>query len=329
MNTDWSRRSFLKSAPLLPLVATSVLGLRPTTARANEPIKRTGGPDLKVSLNAYSFNSQLPNDSIGHAGTGLTLMALLDFCVEHGFDGIDATGYYFPGYPKPPPDSYLFDFKRRAFELGIAISGTGTRNDFITADKATRAKGVQNIKDWVEVASRMGATVLRVFADHMKRHESWKTAVPGTSHNDVEAWVVDDLRECAEHGRKFGVIIGVQNHGDFNGTAAEFLGLLNRVGSDWCGPVLDTGYFTTPDPYVDIAQVAPYAVNWTVKQSPFDGGYGNVPMDLVRLMRIARASSYRGYLPIETLSDKGAHADPFKTVPEYLAKVRAAIAATA
>lgn len=340
MDTTFSRRSFLKSAAFLPVAAAGGLGLGPGSneARAETPIKRLGRPELRVALNAYSFAREL-DENLKNPSRGISLLGLLDFCAEHDIDAIDATGYYFPAsagaqaaegrdwYPRQPHDDYLYRFKRRAFELGIAISGTGTRDYLITADKAVRRQGVANIKMWVEVASRMGATVLRVFADYLERHRSWKEAVPGYTHDQVQAWVADDLRECAEHGARHGVIVGVQNHGDFNGTAEQFLSLLDRVGSEWCGAVLDTGYFNTPDPYVDIQQVAPYAVNWQIKQSVFDGGYGATPIDLDRIVKIARAAGYRGYMPVETLYAKGQPHDAFKLVPPFIEKVKAAIAA--
>jgi sugar phosphate isomerase/epimerase len=135
-----------------------------------EPIKRCGGPKLKLSLNAYSF-ARLLNDHLRGRGQGITLMELLDFCARNDFDAIDPTGYYFPGYGSVregnkgvPPDTYVRDFRRRAFELGAAISGTGVANDLATADKDKRASEVKHIKDWVEVAAEMGAPVLRVFS---------------------------------------------------------------------------------------------------------------------------------------------------------------------
>lgn len=72
--------------------------------------------------------------------------------------------------------------------------------------------------------------------------------------------------------------------------------LVKAVGSAWCGPIVDTGYFKTPDPYVDIALVAPHALNWQIKQSPL-GEDSEVPTDLNKLMRIIRKSGYLGYLP--------------------------------
>jgi sugar phosphate isomerase/epimerase len=47
----------------------------------------------------------------------------------------------------------------------MGISGTGVRNNFTTADKSVRDDGVKHIKEFVEVAARLGAPVIRVFAD--------------------------------------------------------------------------------------------------------------------------------------------------------------------
>jgi sugar phosphate isomerase/epimerase len=169
---------------------------------------------LKTSLNAYSFNKLL-NDAIRGRGEGITLMGVLEFAAKNKFDGFDPTGYYFPGYPELPPDSYVDSLKRRAADLGLGISGTGVRNNFTTADKSVRDAGVRHIKQWVEVAARLGAPVVRVFADTQMRAQTWQSVSNNASRADVESWISAALRECADHGRKFGVRIGVQNHGDF------------------------------------------------------------------------------------------------------------------
>src|SRR3954469_12846915 len=194
-----SRRGFLKTASALALCAAG--GLPQLPAFAQEPIKRIGGPQLKISLNAYSF-SKLLNDQIKHRGPGTSLMDLLDFCAKHNFDGLDPTGYFFPSYPEVPKDEYVNNFKRRAFELGIGISGTGVRNNFTTADKSVRAAAVQHIKEWVEVAARLGAPVLRVFADTQMKGQNWQSVAPGATRDEVEEWIAADVRECAEHGKK-------------------------------------------------------------------------------------------------------------------------------
>ncbi len=287
---------------------------------------------LKVSCNAYSFAKLL-----GTGGTGsLKLVELAEVCAKMGFDGFDPTGYYFPGYEKNglgvPTDKVIYALKRRAFDLGLGISGTGIGNNFTLADRAARAVDVQRIKNWSEVAAKLGAPVIRVFADTQLRAQTWESASQGAKRDDVEKWIADDIRACAEHAGKFGVIIGVQNHGDFIKTAFEQIALIQRVDSPWCGAIVDTGYYKAEDVYAEMAQAAPYAVNWQIKQSPYGvEKEAEAPTDLQRLLKIVRASGYRGYLPLETLSPRsgGSGYDPFKSVPKFLAELRQAIADTA
>ena len=320
MSTKQSRRRFLHNVSLVPAVAAAGVGLGGIQSFAREPIERVGGAKLKTSLNAYSFSKAL-NDHIKGRGKGMTLMDLLDFCAKHNFDAIDPTGYFFPGYPKVPADEYINNFKRRAFQLGLDISGTGVRNDFATPDELrmagqpSRADDVRHAKEWVEVAAKLGAPVLRVFAGPEPRNEQWEMAATR---------MATDLREVAEHGRKFGVLIGVQNHGDMLKTADQTIKIVDMVDSDWFGVIVDTGYFLTDDPYLDIAKVVPYAVNFQVKESPF-GKESEIRTDLKRLVRIVRDGGYRGYLPIETLSIPNRPYDPKKLVPQFLAELRVAL----
>jgi sugar phosphate isomerase/epimerase len=301
-----SRRIFIARASLLPLAAGAGLGSVCGTASAQTPIKRAGGARLKTSLNAYSFNKTL-NDNLKGRDKGMTLFDLLDYCAEQNFDAIDPTGYFFPGYPKVPADKYLNDFKRRAFVLGLDVSGTGVRNDFATPDKDKRAADVKLVKEWIEAAARLGAPVLRVFAGPEPK---------GHARDEVVEWMVEALRQCVEHAQKYGVLIGIQNHWDYLKTSEQVLQIVKKVDSEWFGTIVDTGYFLAGDPYKEMAAVAPYAVNWQVKEK-VDGQEFKVKTDLKKVVRIAREAGYRGYLPIETLSRKSGE-------PDYDPRARAA-----
>jgi sugar phosphate isomerase/epimerase len=328
-SSDCGRRTFLRRAFSLAAGSTvATLGGSDVVRAAIEPIRRQGGPVLKISLNAYSF-AKLLNERMQANGQGMTLVKLVEYCAEQGFDGMDATGYYFPGYRarKLPEDKTVLELKRRAFDLGIGISGTGVGNNFTVVDSTARAKDVEWIKQWVEVAAKLGAPVLRVFADTQMRNQTWETVSNGATRDAVEEWIAGDIRTCAEHAAKYGVIIGVQNHGDFIKTADNLISLIRRVDSPWCGAIVDTGYFRAPDPYAEMAAAAPFAVNWQIKQSPFGvEKQDEAPTDLKRLIQIVRVSGYRGYLPIETLSPRGGgDYDPFVVVPRFLAELRKAI----
>ncbi len=272
---------------------------------AIEPIKRTGHPFLKISLNVYSFNRPL------RAGE-MTLDDALEFCAEHQFHAIDPTGYYFPHYPDAPPSIYISEFKRKAFTLGLDISGTGVKNDFTNPDKAARAADVDMIKEWIQVAAKLGAPALRVFAGR---------GVPeGYRREQVVEWVAEGLQESADYGEKLGVMIALQNHANFLKTPDQILSLLDNINSSWLAMNLDIGSFPTSDPYKDIERIVPYAVTWQIKEQVSINDR-KVDTDFQRIIGIIRNAGYRGYLPIETLGE----GDPKIKIPRLLAQVRKAM----
>ena len=314
-----SRRRFIQQSTLLSLGAACGLGLPAgrgeETARA---IPREGGARLKVSLNAFSFEPQLKDHLAGKPG-GRSLLDVLDFAARLDFDAVDPTGYYFPGYPQVPAEKFLNEFKRRAFDLGLDLSGTGVRNDFTSPDPAIRAAGVELVKQWVEAAARLGAPVLRVFAG--------PEPAAGQSWDEAAKRVADALQPCVEHATRHGVYIGLQNHGDLLKGTEDCLKILRQVKSEWLGLILDTGNFLAADPYADIARAIPFAVNWQIKERLH--GKPGAPTDLVRLVRLIRAANYRGYLPIETLSVAGQPYDPAARVTDLVGGLRRALAETA
>ncbi len=278
MNNFLNRRAFFKSA---------AAGLVLPAALNAAKVERSQGVKLKLSLNAYSFNKAL------RAGE-MTLFDLVDFCAELGFDGLDATGYYFPGYPAAPDDEFIYALKKKAFLSGITINGTGVRNDFAVTDAASRKKDVQMAKDWIEVASKLGAGVIRIF--------SGKKIPDGFSFDQVLEWMVPDMQECVEHGKKHGVIVGLQNHNDFAKTADETIKIVEAVDSDWFGVILDIGSLRMHDPYNEVEKLLPYAVSWQVKENVWYGKK-QVPTDLAKIKAIIDEGGYRGFLPIETLGE--------------------------
>jgi len=219
---------------------------------------------------------------------------LLQFCADTGFDGVDITGYYLKGYPAIPDDDYLNKVKRMAYRLGLEISGTGVRNDFTIADKAKRSQEVELVKKWIEVAAKIGAPVIRVFAGNQKNE--------GISKEKVTDWVLEDIRVCVDYGKQHGVVIGLQNHNDFIQTADQVVRMIDAVNSEWLGLILDTGSYRVNDPYDETEKSISHAVNWQIKENVFMNGR-EVETDMARLITIIRSSGYSGYLPIETLGE--------------------------
>src|SRR5271156_1298407 len=99
-----TRRKFLTNS--------AILAAAPLTDGA---VPREPGVKLKLALNAYSFDKPL----MAHT---MTLDDVVHFCAQHRVDALDATGYYFPGYPAAPPDEYIYNLKRTAYLNGVQIS---------------------------------------------------------------------------------------------------------------------------------------------------------------------------------------------------------------
>jgi sugar phosphate isomerase/epimerase len=300
----FKRRQFLQSLA----AASAVTGLGNFSLAVAQPMKQVARSEknrFKFSLNAYSFNEPLKSGKTNYD-------EVIEFCANQGFDAIDMTGYYFPGYPEVPTDEYIYHVKRKAHSLGIAISGTGIRTEFAEPDPTKRATEILLVKKWIEVAAKLGAPVIRIFTGKdLPKNYTW---------DKVAEWITADIRTCVEFGEKHGVIVAIQNHNDFIKTADQAISIIKNVNSEWFGLVLDTGSFITLDPYDEIKKTVDYAVNWQVKEKLSVNGKIEM-MDLEKLFRIVRDSKYRGYLPIETLSA----GNPFEIVPLFLKLVKEAM----
>jgi sugar phosphate isomerase/epimerase len=290
------------------LTAATATLFTPATATPAPTIAvpRTPGTRIRIGLNAYSFNRPLM------AGK-MTLLDVINYCAEQQIDGVDLTGYYFPGYPDPPSDEFLYKIKRTAFVNGVTISGTGVRNDFALTDGSSRKGHIQLVKDWIDVAQKLGSDMVRVF--------SGRERPKGYTYQQVLTWMVPAFEECAAYGAKHGVIVGLQHHDDFLKTAAETIDVVKAVNSDWFSVILDVGSLRQGDPYEEIEKLLPYSTNWQIKEHVWYGDK-KTPIDLKRLRNIIHKVGYRGFTPIEALGE----GDPKQIVTQFLNQVRQAFA---
>jgi sugar phosphate isomerase/epimerase len=289
------RRTMLAGMVGGPMMAASV-------------VERRRGSHVKLALNAYSFNKLLM------AGT-MKIHDVIDFCAENDLEGVDLTGYYFPGYPSAPPDAYIYSVKRHAWMNGVTIGGTGVRNDFALTDPAARATQIQLVKNWVDVCSKLGGTMVRVFAG--------KEVPAGKTFDQVLEYMVPAFQDCAKYAAAKGILLGLQHHDDYLKTAAETIRLVDLVKSDWFSVILDVGSLRQGDPYTEIEKLLPYSSNWQIKEHVWFGKK-KVEIDLPRLRKIIDKVGYRGFLPVEALAV--GDGDPKAAVKAFLGQVRKAFA---
>jgi sugar phosphate isomerase/epimerase len=301
MSLRLDRRRFLHTGAL-GAVAAALADGRP--AQAIPPVARSTPSRLKLSCCAYSYRQHLSGKD-----RSMAIEQFIDLCAGMGLDGVELTSYYF----EQATPEYDHALRRRCFLAGLDVSGAALGNTFTVAPGPERDRQLAAVRQWIDRAVALGAPSLRVFGGGTPK---------GVAREEALQWAIDCLREAAVHARERGVYLALENHGGVTETPDDVLKVLQSVESDWVGANLDTGNFHGDDPYADVAQVAPHAVNVHLKATMAARGRPAQPADFPRIVRILREAKYSGYLSLEYESAE----DPMTAVPRLIAQVRAAMA---
>ena len=283
MSSDLSRREFSKA------VATAAgLSIAPARAMGVDPVTRVGASRMKLSLAAYSFRSYLTDFRRGGSPKpgAMTLEGFVELCAQYPLDGVELTSYY---VPEPLPDGYLRQLRRRAFLLGLTVSGTAIGNTFTHPPGATRDEQMAYTKRWIDRAAELGAPTIRIFAGDVQK---------GTTEAQARQWCVEAIGEACAYAGTRGVILALENHGGIVATAGQLLSIVKEVNSDWFGVNWDSGNFTSADAYAELAAIAPYAVTSQIKAN-IGSPNGPVAADWSRVIGILRDAGYRGWVSLE------------------------------
>lgn len=283
-----TRRGLLTTAAVLPWAAAAPAG--------SEKKAR-----LRTAICAYSFRNELGSKKMSYND-------LVDLAVDLDVDGLDLTVYWFPD----TTDAFLIPLRNYAFANGVEIPSISVRTNCCQPTAELRAKEIQTIKDWVNVAGKLGAGHIRVFGG----------TVPKTSTEDEAAgWVVEVLKNAGAYASKHGVVLGLENHGGITERADRILDIVRRVDLPSVRVNLDMGNFNK-DAYKQLEQIAPYAANVQVKVEVRDESGNRVRCDWERVLRMLSAAGYRGYLSLEYEAKEPAPAAVPKLTRELNALVK-------
>ncbi|MDW8224147.1 MAG: sugar phosphate isomerase/epimerase family protein [Gemmatales bacterium] len=275
---------------------------------AIEPIKRTGKPQVRVSLAGYSLREHFQ----GKRQPAITLEDFADLAASWGFDAIEPTAYYF----KDTTPNFLARLKARCTRLGLDISGGAVGNNFCVADPHALKKQIADVKAWIERYSLLGAKTIRIFAGSVPK---------GDTEENARRRCVEAIHECCDHAARYGVYLALENHGGITSTPHQMLALIQAINHDYFGVNLDTGNFHGENPYAELLQIAPYAIVCQVKTEIFRTQNGKrlppEPADFKKILNILRSVNYRGYIVLEYEAAE----EPMKAIPRYLQELRAAI----
>ena len=297
ITTNADRRGFL--------AATASAGMAlflPTTAIPIEPIPRKRPSHLKLSLAAYCYRSYLSGDK-----KSMDLFDFVDLAADLGVDAVELTSYYFPD---DVDNDYLHRLRQHAFLQGLDVSGTAVMNDFCLSPGAEADANVQHVRTWIDRAAELDAPFIRILSGN------W---IQGTPDEELEKRVIARINQLLPHARQRGVTIALENHGGGVTTTPEnLLRIVKAIKGTCFGVNLDTGNFHGPDPYAELAEVAPYALNVQVKTEVRRQGKSKEPADLARKVAILRQAKYSGYVVLEY----NAAEDAKQAVPRFVKELR-------
>ena len=261
---------------------------------AAEPAVRSR---LRSAICAYSFRRELESGAMRYDD-------LVRMAVDLDLDGLDLTVYWFPN----TTDEFLMPLRNLANRSGVPIYSISIRTNMCQPTAELQAKEVASIRQWVDVASKLGAGHIRVFGGDVPR---------GRTEDEAADWVTEILTAASSYAAAHGVILGLENHGGITLRAERIIQIVKKVNSPWVGINLDTGNFRE-NFYEQIRMCLPYAVNAQFK-TVMRGLKGEVePSDWERIVKMFAESGYKGYLALEYEENRPAR----EAFPPLMRKLR-------
>jgi sugar phosphate isomerase/epimerase len=254
---------------------------------------------FRTGLVAYSYRQALQSKA-------MTYEDLINIAVDTGTDGIDMTVYWLPNTEA----DYLRSLRQRAYRNRVEIYSIGTRVQLSQPTPDLQDKQLADLRKWVEVAQRVGATHIRVFGGQKPAGATLEQAV---------GFAAETLKRGAEIAGASGVLLGVEDDGGITDFAKETIEIVRGADSPYAGMNLDTGNFRPPKVYEQIEISIPHAVSTHIKtEVANDDGKTRSPADWDRIFKMFVAHGYRGYMGLEY----GGAADPQTTVPVELRRLK-------
>jgi sugar phosphate isomerase/epimerase len=289
-----NRRRFLATAG-----AAGVAAAAPTARAARVPQTPPGKARFRTGLVAYSYRQALQAKT-------MTYEDLIRIAVETGTDGIDMTVYWLPS----TSDDYVLPLRRLAYKNRVEIYSLGTRVRLAQPTADLREAQLVELRKWVDVAQKIGATHVRVFGG---------STPAGATLDQAVGFAAETLKRGAEYAGARGIILGVEDDGGITDFAKDTIEIVRRADSPWAGMNLDTGNFRPPKVYDQVEMSIPYAVSTHVKTTmALDDGSGRAPCDWDRLFTMFARHGFRGYMGLEYEAPE----DPAVAVPGHLRRLK-------
>lgn len=213
---------------------------------------------MKTSVTSYSFGGYIAENRLGYLG-------LINKAKEMGFEGIEYTD---GGYMNEPESAKKI--RERAAEQGIEVVALAVGANFIQGSGGNLKDEIARVCKIVDYAAEMGAKLMRHdvaygFGGERKHTRGYDDALPR---------LAEGCREVTKYAEQKGVKTMTENHGYFSQDAHRVEKLINTVGHDNFGALVDLGNFmcADEDPTLSVSIMAPYAFHVHAKDFHYKSG---------------------------------------------------------
>lgn len=224
-----------------------------------------------------------------------------------GLDGADISVAHLDSLES----GYLNGLRKQAQDAGVVIAGMVTYTDFTHPVPAVRLQHRQELRNYIDVAARLGVDFLRVTAG--QKH-------PGVSRADGVSWAAEGLTACVEEANAAGVTLVYENHAigygwtyfDFSQTASVFLEICDRTADSGLQLLFDTANLlaVNDDPLAVLDAVLPRVAAVHVSDIRRSGAFepvllGSGVTPLSAIFERLHAAGFDGWISVEEASKTG------------------------
>lgn len=198
-----------------------------------------------------------------------------------------------------------------------------------SSDAQTRVEAIENHKVWIDAASAMGCSALRLNLYGENDPVLWKM-------NSIES-----LSVLSAYAAPKGINVVVENHGRITSNAAALMEVINGVNQPNCGTLPDFGNFCIAeegygsvfdgscaevyDIYQGVEEMMPKAMALSAKSNDFDANGDETFIDYGRMLGIAKSYGYDGFIGVEYEGSRLSEIEGIKATRDLLIKASASL----
>jgi len=229
------------------------------------------------------------------------------FAASLGLDGVDFTILFF----QHMDEMGLYDLREEIERVGLKTCMLASYPDFTHPDAEERIRQIEDMRRIVQLASRLGASLIRVTAG--QRH-------PGVTRQQGIKWAIEGLRQVLPEADRLDVTLAYENHTkgapwqywDFSQRSDVFLEILDGLRDTSLGVNFDTAnpLVSNEDPLAlleavkdRVASVHAFDVRAVGSLEPVIVGTGVTPFR--QIFSVLKCEGFDGWICIEEASRSG------------------------